>query len=129
MALHHSYLKCADRQIPTEASYDDYEPFETLASRFERLSDISTQRVFGCIDALEGEERGTFIDKPNRAEKRGIIDSAQALREVRDLRDEIAHEYSARDISELFKQALALAPSLLNAVKLTVEYSKKLIAQ
>ncbi len=129
MALQHSYHKCAERQIPTEASYDDYEPFETLASRFERLCDILTQKVFGLIDALEGEERGTFIDKLNRAEKRGIVDSAQALRDVRDLRNEIAHEYSARDISELFQQALALAPSLLNAVKHTIEYSQKLTAR
>jgi hypothetical protein len=78
---------------------------------------------------VDDTKRGTFIDKINRAEKRGVIDSAQALRDVRDLGNEIAHEYSARDISELFKQPLALAPSLLNAVQRTIEYSQKLTAQ
>ncbi len=128
-ALQHSYRKCAGRSMPSEENYDDYEPFETLAARFERLSDILTQKIFGLIDALEGEERGTFIDKINRAEKRGIVDSAQSLRDVRDLRNEIAHEYAARDILELFQHVITLSPSLLDAVKLTIEYSRKLNIQ
>lgn len=76
--------------------------------------------MFGLIDALLLEEPGTFIDKLNRAEKRGLIQSAYVFKEIRELRKLIAHESINEEINNLFKSILKYSPILIQTV-ITIE--------
>ena len=66
-----------------------------MTSRFARLSDIIIQKLLRGLDRYELEPSGSTIDVINRAERRGLIDSAGCWRDLRELRNEIAHEYVA----------------------------------
>jgi len=123
-SLLYSYDRC--RWITTKPGFDNetMERFEALTARFARLSDIMIQKVFRTLDAIDLEDRGTVRDRINRAEKRGIIESADEFIEIRMVRNEIAHEYKSETILEIFERVLALAPSLMKAVESIEIYSK-----
>jgi hypothetical protein len=114
--LSYSSDKCAKIGIRKEYSIEELEAFDAMTSRFARTSDLLTQKVFGLIDALVLEEAGTFIDKLNRAEKRGLIQSAYVFKEIRELQNLIAHEYTNEDINNLFKSIVKYSPILIQNV-------------
>jgi uncharacterized protein YutE (UPF0331/DUF86 family) len=68
---------------------------------------------------------GSIIDAANGAEKRGIVESVSRLRDLKDLRNEIAHEYETEDIKSLFSLVLASTPQLLEIADKTVKYCGK----
>lgn len=57
------------------------------------MSDFLIVKIFRLIDILELEKPGSVIDRINRAEKRGIIDSAESFKDILRLRNDISHEY------------------------------------
>lgn len=97
---------------------------DALTARFARLADILLQKVFRAIDAVELVDEGSLIDRMNRAEKRGIIDSAAQWREIRQLRNQIAHDYVITDQRELFEATIRYAPELLRTLEKIEGYSK-----
>lgn len=120
-----SYERC--RVLDTKSDLTDNELIEldALTSRFARSSDILMQKVFGLMDAFELEENGTMLDKINRACKRGIGSSDTAMRQIRELRNQIAHEYSAVDVTSVFDKVLKLTPELIQAAEATEEYCQR----
>jgi len=90
---------------------------EALTARFARLADLLVQKLFRAQDALLLEDEGSLLDRLNRAEKRGQIESAEQWREIRELRNQIAHEYVLEDLRELFEAVFRHAPLLLDAVE------------
>jgi hypothetical protein len=68
---------------------------------------------------------GSIIDAANGAEKRGIVDSVSDLRDLKDLRNEIAHEYETEDIMALFAQAFKAVPLLFQIAEKTAKYCEK----
>jgi uncharacterized protein YutE (UPF0331/DUF86 family) len=93
-------------------SAEEYDAVETLTSRYARTSDILIQKIFRSIDKVELEDRGTMIDVINRADKRRLFESVDEIREIRDLRNKIAHEYSKEDLEKLFADVVRLTPRL-----------------
>jgi uncharacterized protein YutE (UPF0331/DUF86 family) len=77
------------------------------------------------IDALELEDGGTLLDVVNRAEKRGIIDSAEHVRDLKDLRNDIVHEYETDDLRSVFQQTLDATPELFDLAAKTEGYCKR----
>ena len=71
----------------------DFPLRETLAFRFARRNDFLLQRVFRTLDQIELADEGTVLDRLQRAEARGLISSAERWRELRLLRNAIAHDY------------------------------------
>jgi len=54
----------------------------------------TAKRVLRAIDRAEfPPPGGTFVDRINRAEKRGHIASAYEWKEIREIRNQIVHEY------------------------------------
>jgi len=94
--LQYSYEKCSRIGIKTGFTYEELESFEALTSRFARLSDIIIQKILRLFDVLDLEEPGTVRDRINRAEKKGVVESADDFIQIRILRNEIAHEYKPR---------------------------------
>lgn len=108
-----SYQKCKDIVVKPGLSNDQLESFEALTARFARLSDLIVQKTLRALDAIDLEDGGTVRDRINRAEKKGYIQSAETLVRIRILRNEIAHEYKAETILEIFENVLLLTPEIL----------------
>ena len=125
--LERSLALCGDAFGKPTLDPGDYDAFEALTSRFARVADILLQKVFRCLDAIEMEEGGTLLDALNRAEKRGLISSVEWFRLVREVRNEIAHEYSVADLLALFQSVQHYAPELLDAVRSTRRYCGKYV--
>jgi hypothetical protein len=124
-ALNYSYEKCIKIGIKDEYSDDELEIFEALTSRFARTSDIFTQKILTTIFVLLKENPHGFIDKANLSEKLGIIPKSKDLQEIRELRNEISHEYSMRDISEIFEDVLNFSATLKDILKSAQPYIDK----
>ena len=92
-SLGKSVHKCSSIGIKTTYSFEETESIDSLTSRFARVSDIYTQKIIRGTWALMHEPFVPFIDSMNIAEKTGIVLSSDAILQIRDLRNKIAHEY------------------------------------
>lgn len=120
--LKYSYDICSDIGIKEEYTLEELDRFESLTSRFARTSDILIQKIFRLIDVIELELPGTVIDRINRAEKRGLISSAENFKDIRRLRNDIAHEYIPSAIEEIYKKVLRLTPYLFESLEKIKQY-------
>ena len=120
-SLRYSYEKC--KKIGWEKDHFDFEEqeaFEALTGRFARTSDLLTQKVVKTLFSLLQENIKTFIDGANFLEKLDIIQDADDILNIRELRNQIAHEYIEDNLNELFKDVLnntALLEKILKSVK------------
>lgn len=114
--LKHSFEKCQTIGLKEKLNLDEQESFESLTARFARAADILIQKVFKTIAALSLEEIKTLIDRLNYMEKINVIESAQTFKEIRRLRNTIAHEYVVDDLNELFKDVLQYSKVLFETV-------------
>ena len=111
--LKRSYDICKAIGIKDAYSDEEFDAFEILTGRFARTCDMIVQKGFRSIDKVEFEDRGgALIDALNRAHKRGLIDSIDEIRIVRDLRNEIVHEYRRANLQKLFQSILTQTPGL-----------------
>ncbi|GAB6909960.1 conserved hypothetical protein [Desulfosarcina cetonica] len=111
-ALRYSYSKCIT--IYEKALFDnsEQESLEALTSRFARTSDIFTQKVLKTLFALIQENPKTFLDAANLLEKIEIVDNADDLLNIRELRNQIAHEYVNDDLHALFSDVVRFVPEI-----------------
>ena len=121
-SLRYSYARCLELGRKPEYTPDEQERFESLTSRFARLSDILTQKVFRLIDHLDLDDRGTVRDRINRAEKKGLVADADHFAELRELRNRIAHEYVPTAVLTIFHEVLEAIPVLLDTVNRVRHY-------
>lgn len=129
-ALHYSYRHRPE--VRDDLDYDDaeWERWDALTVRFARLADILTQRVFRAIDRAEFLlPEATFIDRLNRAEKRGHIRSTYEWKEIREVRNQIVHEYAAEHLLPLLQDIVRHTPELLDCVQRVKEYAPILRAR
>jgi len=104
---------------------DEFDAFENLASRYARMLDVILNKVFRSIDAIELEDGGTLLDVVNRAEKRGIISSAERVRDLKDLRNDSVHEYETDDLRSLFRNTLDATPELFSISEQIERYCRR----
>ncbi len=103
----------------------DWERLDALTVRFARLADVLTQRVWRVLDLVEFEPpAATFLDRVARAEKRDLIGSALAWKEIRELRNEIVHEYVTASLMLLLANVIRHTPELLQATSRLARYKK-----
>ena len=107
--LEKSYKRCQKIDINKE---EDIEKIETFANRYARSVDILLNKFLRSLDLVEAEEITRRLDILIRAERRGFVENYEILLEMKNLRNELAHEY----IEELF----------LEKIVVIEEYSKKL---
>ena len=123
--LSRSFEKCRTVDINGKMSDEQFDDLEALASRFVRVSDLLIQRVFRSLDSVEFENTGSIIDAVNRSEKRGLIKSVDDLREIRELRNRISHEYVSDQLFTLLEKIRSLTPLLQNIIKNTLDYCER----
>jgi uncharacterized protein YutE (UPF0331/DUF86 family) len=115
------------KEIRTKKNYnsDEFEKLEVLASRYARTTDMLVNKVLRSVDTLESEDIGTVIDIMNRAAKRGIVESAELLHTIKDLRNNIVHEYQIDEIAKFFGDIINYTPELLGIIENVNMYCKK----
>ena len=123
--LKRSYNKCKKIGIKQEYKPDEYDYFENLCSRYGRSIDIFINKVLRSIDIIELENIGTNLDVVNRAEKRGLINSADEVIEMKALRNEIVHEYVESRLIEKFEKVLEFSEKILEFYERAEKYIKK----
>jgi len=90
--LEHSYSLSKNISIKDEYTLEEFDTLETLCSRFSRSIDFLVRKVFRSLDDVEFESQGTLIDVVNNAHKRELFEDISVIREIKDIRNEIAHE-------------------------------------
>lgn len=120
--LQASHQKCRDISWDAELSMDDLDALEAFSARFSRLTDLLLQKVFRSIEELELTSGGTLLDVIHRFQKRGFDLDDDKLRQMRVLRNLIAHEYLEDHLTELFREMLDYTTYLNHIVNLTIDY-------
>jgi hypothetical protein len=127
--LERSYAAGLPLREKTELTEADWDCLETLSGRYARLCDLIVHKLFRALDRFEIEPPGTILDSLNRAERRGLIDSVDEMRALKDLRNEIAHEYAEEDLRGLHAELLASCPKLFKIVEAANRYVERLGSQ
>jgi uncharacterized protein YutE (UPF0331/DUF86 family) len=84
------------------ATEQQLESAEAFTGRFARCVDLLVNKVLRSLDRMELNPEGTLLDIINRAEKRGLVGRAEELREMKDVRNMIAHDYAGARAAEIF---------------------------
>jgi predicted nucleotidyltransferase/uncharacterized protein YutE (UPF0331/DUF86 family) len=123
--LRRSYDTCLPIGTGHYYTFAEFDHFENLTSRYARTVDLLINKVLRSIDAVELIDSGSIIDVVNRAEKRGLIESVSELRNLKDLRNEIAHEYETEDIKKFFSLVLEAATKVFDIAEQVQKYCEK----
>lgn len=120
-----SYKRCQAIGLQGPHSEEHLIEFEALTGRFARLVDMLIHKYFRAVDTVELVDGGTLIDVINRAEKRGLVVSASDVRVLKDLRNDIAHEYLAEKLTRLHEEVYQAVPKLFKMIGNAVTYAQK----
>lgn len=109
----------AARLSRVEEEPDLAERIDAFTARLGRLQDTLGGRLLPALLRALGEPVGPTIDNLDRAERFGWIDSADAWREVRALRNRLIHEYvdDPAQLADALARALELVPLFLQAAE------------
>ena len=69
------------------------ERVDAFVARFSRLQDTLGDKLLPALLTALGENRPTLVDRLDQAEKLGWIDSAEEWMTIRQLRNQMIHEY------------------------------------
>jgi len=122
--LMYSFEKCGNIGIKGNYSNDEFESFEAMTSRYARTTDMLVNKVLRSLDEVEYIDGGTVIDATYNTEKRGIA-TAQELRNLKDLRNLIAHEYVTEKIVRFFDKVLEFTPFLKIVIERLNDYCSR----
>ena len=114
----------------TTISADDEEFMERLDAfrvRYGDLQDCLGNKIFRNVLLAEDEESVNMADTLNRMEKRGILSSADAWRNMRAIRNAFAHDYpeAEEERAEAINLAWQTAGELLAIVENVQDYCRK----
>jgi len=98
-------------------TFEELESFDSLTSKFNRTSDIFVQKVLRSVWMLLHESFIPFIDMMNKSEKMLMLLSADKMIEIRDLRNQIAHEYIPEAIRDLIPEVIELTSQLVENIE------------
>lgn len=120
-----SYKRCQKVGLQGPHREEGLIEFEALTARFTRLVDILVHRLFRAVDAVELVDSGTLIDVINRAEKKGMIETSAEVRALKDLRNDISHEYIAEKLTHLHQEVYHSIPKLFAMLAKSIAYASK----
>ena len=123
--LQRSYDICRNYSLPPVKD-EEMDAFESLTSRYARAGDMLFNKVFRSIYYIENAETASLLDVTLFMEKIGVVDDAVEVRKIKELRNDIVHDYAFDDLNGLFKEVLNLTPALINSIQRAINYSEKL---
>jgi len=105
--------------------------FDQLIVRFSKLQDVMGAKLLPAVLALTHEEGdlSTFINKLNRLEKIGAIESVDQWLKLRELRNQFSHDYPDEPEiqASLLNKSFAMSEQLLASLKLLISFSAQYI--
>jgi hypothetical protein len=114
--------------IQLEADQDLAERVEAFVGRFGRLQDTVGDKLLPLLlDAL-GEKSSAVIDNLDRAERLGLLRSADEWMTIRNLRNQMVHEYveDPAILSSALQTGHAYVPTLIDAAnKMIAEIERR----
>ena len=108
-----------------ELTEENIESIEALFARFSRSIDMMISKILRGIDMLEVEDVGTKLDVVIRAEKRGLVENYEELIALKDLRNELAHEYVGSVLIEKLEEVLEGSGKILEISEKIFQYVEK----
>ncbi len=123
--LNHSFDEVQKVGLKSEYEVSEFDSYENLCSRFSRMIDFLVRKIFRSIDEVEFENQGTLIDTVNHAHKRGLFETIDSVRQIKDLRNEIAHEYIDDALQDLFEDIVKFTPVLIEMAETTLKYTQQ----
>ena len=103
--------------------------FDQFIVRFSKLQDAMGAKLLPVILELTHEEGelDSFIDKLNRLEKIGALDSVEQWLKLREMRNQFAHDYpdDPEIQSALLNKAFGMAGQLLQCLDHVVRFAAK----
>ncbi|WP_458735743.1 nucleotidyltransferase domain-containing protein [Zobellella taiwanensis] len=95
------------------------ETLEAFVSRFARLQDNLGDKLIPATLKALAERTGSALDNLNKAEKLGLLWSAQDWLAARNLRNRMVHEYQplARDFLQALQAAHGLIPNMVETYR------------
>ncbi|RME65915.1 MAG: hypothetical protein D6778_05550 [Nitrospirae bacterium] len=108
-----------------DLSEEEIERVEALMARFSRSIDFIINRLLRGIDIVELEEPGSRLDIVIRAEKRGFIEDYKELIVLKDLRNELSHEYVGDELVEKIEEVLRASEKVIEVGEKIVQYIEK----
>ena len=118
--LEYSYTKIQTLSDKlNELDEEGLEVLESLSARFSRVSDIFLSKYVRTV-IMENDPgfRGSMRDIINKAEKLGLIDSAEEWLVIRSIRNMVAYDYNDSEMNEFFKLLKTQCPRVLSIKKL-----------
>jgi len=123
--LDYSYQQVKGLSSANDFTIEEFNQFENLCSRYARTIDFLVRKVFRCLDDVEFENQGTLIDVVNHAHKRGLFADINLIRQIKDIRNEIVHEYLDDALQHVFADVIRTAPELLSIGRNTLVYTER----
>jgi hypothetical protein len=106
------------------------ERLDAFVSRFGRLQDTVGDKLLPALLNAMAEKTGPAIDNLDKAEKLGLIESADVWMEMRRLRNQMVHEY-IEDLAVLasaLRSGHAFVPVLVAAAKRCAAETQRLLS-
>ena len=127
--LNYSYSHVTQwKETLEQFNEDQLESVEAFTSRFARCVDLLVNKALRSLDRYELKSAGTLLDVVKGAEKRGFLEDTNELRDMKDLRNIIAHDYAGHQLQTIFNYSKEKKPhfdticdKLQNYVKLLLE--------
>ena len=104
---------------------EQLEIIETLMNRYSRAVDILINKVLRSLDYLELEESSRKLDIVIRAEKRSFVKDYNILIEMKDLRNELAHEYLEERLRDRLEEVISKSRELVEIADKINRYVQK----
>ena len=117
VTLIQSVEKCELIGVKLNYTFEEQESFDSLTSKFNRSSDLFTQKNIRTVWILLHESHVPFIDLMNMMEKLGIIKNANQMIAIRDMRNQIAHEYIPEALCELIPEVIEMIEQLVENIR------------
>lgn len=117
-----SYDECKQIFLNKELSFEEQKSYEALCSRFSRTSDFLFQKCFRTLAKINQDEYNSNLDLAHLVEQYGIAPKADVVIEIRELRNEIVHEYAEEMLNEIYKEVLRLTPELILIANKFIKY-------
>ena len=106
------------------------ERLDAFVSRFGRLQDTVGDKLLPALLTALAEKTGPAIDNLDKAEKFGLIESAEVWMEMRRLRNQMVHEYieDLAVLSSALRSGHTFVPALIGAARRCVAEAQRLLA-
>ena len=109
----------------SEFSFEELKSIDSWTSKFSRTSDTYFHKVLRSIWMLLREDTVPLIDLLHRAEKLMIILFAEKLLQMRDIRNQIAHEYLPEAVPELASEVVVMTTLLQKNIEQTERFLRQ----